>query len=126
MPSAISFVVYLPLSGFIIVFDPGSFSITSSTLTICIPVVGEFTAAFAASSEFQKNPLPPAACTSVFFAAILSKYVAVLATDERFVIALKIEYLGSSISPNNCLNTLLPLPTAFSKLLVFTIPVLSW
>ena len=36
---------------------------------------------------------------------------------DKLVIALNIEYLGSSISPNNCLKFLLPLPTAFSKLL---------
>ena len=33
-----------------------------------------------------------------------------LAIEDNLVIALKIEYLGSFISPNNSLNTLLPLP----------------
>jgi len=86
-------------------------------------VLGELTACFAISSVSQKKPLPPPCCTFVFCAATSSKYVAVLATADKFVIALNIEYLGSSISPNSCLNTLLPLPGMPSKVLVLDIAV---
>ena len=40
----------------------------------------------------------------------------VLATDDSFVVALKTEYLGSFISPNNSLKTLLPLPITVEAL----------
>ena len=102
-------------------FDPGSFSITSSTLTICIPVVGELLQLLLLP-VIPKNPLP---AVPLCFATISSKYVAVLATDEG---CHGIEDRISRIFylTINCLNTLLPLPTAFLKLLVFTIPVLSW
>ena len=123
--SAISFVVNLLFKEVTIDPLPGNFSKTSLIFTISIPVCGELTARFAISSESQKNPLPPLDCTSVFLRRTSSKYAAVLATADKFVIALNIEYLGSSISPYNSLKTLEPLPFAFSKLFIFVIAVVS-
>ena len=58
-------------------------------------------AAFASSIEFQKEPLPPAACILALVSNI-SLYIALtLAIPDSSVIALNIEYLGSVNSPNN-------------------------
>ena len=71
--SAISFVVYLPAKGLIILPAPGNSFTISSTGTNSIPVLTESNALSPASWLPQKNPLPPAACTWSFFAATLVK-----------------------------------------------------
>ena len=67
--SAISFVVKLPCNGLITLPAPGKSFTISSTGTNSIPVVLDLNASSPASLLLQKNPLPPAACTSEFFAA---------------------------------------------------------
>ena len=103
--SAISGVVILPAKGLGMLAASGSLLITSSILTDVMPVFFWFTPSLKAFSSFQKNPLPPAACTSSFFNATLFKYSDVLATEDRLVIPLNIEYLGSWTSPNNSLSS---------------------
>ena len=117
--SAIAGVVILPAKGLGMLAASGNLLIISSTLTDVIPVFFWFTPNLKASSLSQKNPLPPAACTSSFLAATFVKYSDVLATEDKLVIPLNMEYLGSWTSPNNSLisfgGKLVPFISAFIK-----------
>ena len=109
--SIISFVVNLPCKGFTIFPAPGNSFTNSSTETSSIPVVLDLKASSpisfpvlpVTSSGPQKNPLPPAFCTSSFLIATLDKKLVFLETKDKLVIALNTEYLGSSTSPSSCL-----------------------
>ena len=71
--SAISFVVKVFCNGLITLPPPGNFSTISFIGTNSIPVFIDLNASSPAFLLDQKNPLPPANCTSEFLAATLVK-----------------------------------------------------
>ena len=103
-PSAMSCVVYKGSNG-LTISSPATFpKPLNSSLTLTIGTT-PLVAASAASLVSQKAPRSPFAWSFLFVSYTSSKNLVCLPRADKLVTALKIESLGSFISPNNSLIT---------------------